>query len=123
MGYRIVLAEDSADIRELMRLHLAVDGRFELVAESDNGDDVLDVVRREQPDVLISDMSLEGTSGVDLIRALRSECPTCKILVFSGYASASPAVVSSAGADRVMEKTVDSFEDVIVAAAELCEAS
>lgn len=121
MGYRVVLAEDSPDIRDLMRLHLTVDGRFEVVAESENGDDVLDLVRREQPDVLISDMSLEGTSGVHLIRTLRQECPDCKILVFSGYASASPQTVSEAGADRVLEKTVDSFEDVVVAAAELCE--
>jgi DNA-binding NarL/FixJ family response regulator len=121
VGYRVILAEDSPDIRDLMRLHLTVDGRFEVVAESENGDDVLELVRREQPDVLISDMSLEGTSGVNLIQALRDECPTCKILVFSGYASATPAAVSQAGADRVLEKTVDSFEDVVVAAATLCE--
>ena len=122
MGYRVVLAEDSADIRDLIKLHLTVDGRFEVVAESDNGDDVLDAVRHEQPDLLISDMSLEGTSGVPLIRSLRAQCPACKILVFSGYATASPQMVSDAGADRVLEKTVASFEDVVVAATDLCEA-
>src|SRR5687768_1682669 len=90
LGYRVLLAEDSADIRDLLKLHLAVDGRFEVVAESENGDRVLELVRREQPDLLISDMSLEGTSGVELIESLRAECPSCKILVFSGYASATP---------------------------------
>jgi DNA-binding NarL/FixJ family response regulator len=118
----VLLAEDAADIRALMKLHLAVDGRFEVIAESENGDEVLDLVRREQPDLLISDMSLEGTSGLPLIEGLKRECPACKILVFSGFASATRDLVAQAGADRVMEKTVHSFEEIVSAAAELCEA-
>ena len=122
MGYRVLLAEDTPDIRDLMKIHLAVDGRFEVVGETENGDHVLELVRREQPDLLISDMTLEGTSGIALIQALKQECPSCKIIVFSGFASTTPAIVAEAGADRIMEKTVDSFEDVVAAAAVLCEA-
>lgn len=122
MSYRVLLAEDTADIRDLMRFHLSVDGRFDVVAETENGDEVLQMARSEQPDLLITDMSLEGVSGVPLIEALRRECPACKILVFSGLAGSSRAHVSQAGADGVMEKTVHSFEEVVEAAAALCEA-
>lgn len=120
MSYRVLLAEDAADIRDLMKFHLSVDGRFDVVAETENGDEVLRIARSEQPDLLITDMSMEGASGVPLIEALRRECPDCKILVFSGLASSTRARVSRAGADGVMEKTVHSFEDVVAAAAALC---
>ncbi|MQB01146.1 MAG: response regulator [Actinobacteria bacterium] len=122
MGYRVLLAEDTADIRDLMKLHLSVDGRFEVVAETESGDEVLELARDEQPDLLITDMTLDGTSGVPLIQAMRRECPGCKILVFSGLAGSSRDTVSDAGADGVMEKTVHSFEEVVAAALALCEA-
>jgi two-component system response regulator DesR len=122
MGYRVLLAEDTADIRDLLKLHLSVDGRFDVVAETENGDEVVRLARQEQPDLLITDMSLEGVSGVSLIETLRRECPACKILVFSGFGSSTRARVAEAGAHGVMEKTVHSFEEVVAAAAALCEA-
>jgi len=118
-----MLAEDAADIRDLMRFHLMMDGRFDLVGESGDGDDLVALVQREQPEVLISDMSLPGMNGLGLIETLRRECPACKILVFSGFAMASREMVSEAGADAVMEKTVHSFEEVVERAAALCAAS
>jgi NarL family two-component system response regulator LiaR len=122
MGYRVLIAEDAVDIRDLMRLHLAVDGRFEVIAETGNGDEVLQLARHEQPDLLITDMTLEGVGGIPLIEALRRECPSCKILVFSGLAGPTRELVSEAGAHRVLEKTVHSFDQVVEVAAALCEA-
>jgi DNA-binding NtrC family response regulator len=46
--------------------------------------EALDAVRTRAPDLLISDVAMPLISGVDLAIQMRKQCPTCKILLFSG---------------------------------------
>jgi CheY-like chemotaxis protein len=50
--------------------------------------EALVAVRVKAPDLLISDVMMLGLSGVDLAIQVHTECPDCKILLFSGYADA-----------------------------------
>jgi DNA-binding response OmpR family regulator len=49
--------------------------------------EALAAVRLDVPDLLISDVSMPGLSGVDLAIQMRAQCPECKILLFSGQAA------------------------------------
>ena len=49
--------------------------------------EALDAATCEPPDLLISDVSMPQLSGVDLAIRIQEECPTCKILLFSGQAA------------------------------------
>ena len=48
---------------------------------------VLEEARRMEPDLLISDVSMPGMSGIDLAIEMRKIYPRCKTLLFSGQAS------------------------------------
>ncbi len=56
-----------------------------VVAESGDGRDVVEIFRREQPDVVLMDLRLPGFSGVEAIIALRKEFPASRVIVVTTY--------------------------------------
>lgn len=67
---RIVLAEDHGDVREFIRGLL--EPEFELITATD-GDEAWELVCREMPDLLISDVMMPGRSGTELCRDIKAE--------------------------------------------------
>jgi DNA-binding response OmpR family regulator len=49
--------------------------------------EALTAARLDNPDLLISDVSMPCLSGIDLAIQIRAQCPKCKILLFSGQAN------------------------------------
>jgi DNA-binding NarL/FixJ family response regulator len=82
---RLMLVEDHI----LMRLGLASATQIEedmvVVAEAEDGRQALESFRKHRPDVVIVDLRLPGMSGLELIKALRSESRDVKMLVLTSY--------------------------------------
>jgi DNA-binding NarL/FixJ family response regulator len=68
---RIVIADDHALVVEGLRLCFGTDPDFEVVAVAENGDQLLEAVRRENPDLAVVDISMPGLNGIDAVRAIR----------------------------------------------------
>ena len=60
---------------------------MEVVAEVNNGDEVLESFRKAKPDVVLVDLRLPGMDGIQVIRALRKESAEIRIVVLSSYAT------------------------------------
>lgn len=54
-----------------------------LVAEAQNGAEVLDFVRESECDVIVLDINMPGRSGLDLLRELKDRFPRVKVLILS----------------------------------------
>ena len=82
---RIVVADDHTIVREGLKQLLNAAGEFEVVAEARNGHEVIERVRSLDFDVLLLDLSMPGTSGIELIKQVRAEKPALRILVLSTH--------------------------------------
>jgi DNA-binding NarL/FixJ family response regulator len=80
---RIVIADDHAIVREGLKQVLAAAGDFTVIAEAQNGAEVMQHVRGHEFDVLLLDMSMPGKSGIELIKQVHVEKPKLRILVLS----------------------------------------
>jgi DNA-binding NarL/FixJ family response regulator len=80
---RIVIADDHTIVREGLMQLLAAAGDFEVVGEARDGHEVMTLVRDLDFDVLLTDMSMPGKSGVELIKQVKSEKPRLRILVLT----------------------------------------
>jgi DNA-binding NarL/FixJ family response regulator len=80
---RIVVADDHTIVREGLKQLLTAAGDLEVVAEAQNGHEVMERVRALDFDVLLLDMSMPGKSGIELIKQVHSEKPKLRILVLS----------------------------------------
>jgi CheY-like chemotaxis protein len=82
---RILVVEDSEEVRELIVLLLEGEGFS--VDSCEDADQALAKVRRERPDLILTDLMLGATSGLDLITRIRSDLapPVPPIVVCSGF--------------------------------------
>jgi PAS domain S-box-containing protein len=69
-GVRVLVVEDEADARHLLAAVLQKRGARVFMASS--GTEALEVLQRERPDVLLSDIALQDMDGYELIRKVRS---------------------------------------------------
>ena len=80
---RVVLADDHAILRGgLKEIMLSVDG-MELIGEASSGSELIELLRHTMPDVVMTDMTMPGICGIDLISRIHSQYPALPILVLS----------------------------------------
>ena len=79
---RILTIEDQPAVRSGMAAYLE-DSGFEML-QADNGNTGLELFRRESPDVVLCDLRLPGTDGLDVLSAIAGESPETPVIVVSG---------------------------------------
>lgn len=71
MAARIVAADDEADIRRLVAFTLRRRGY--VVLEASSGDEALDLIRQERPDLAVLDVLMPGLSGIQVAEAMAED--------------------------------------------------
>lgn len=105
MNIRVGIVDDHEIVRAGLRLFLEEQDDLEVVAEASNGKDALDVVRNEQIDVLLLDLTMPRFSGLEALPSLKARAPHTAILVFSGLPEEQYAVnLIRKGADGYLHK-------------------
>ena len=110
---KILVVDDHPIVRAgLVRL-LAGDGRF-TVSEAATGRDALTMFRGTRPDLVILDLNLPGVSGLEMIRRLRHDDETARILVLSMHDDAIHVVRAlEAGAAGYLSKDAPPAEILV----------
>ncbi len=72
MNPRVVIADDDADIRALVRIS-AIRAGLEVVAEAANGDEALAAIRLLVPELAILDVTMPGLTGLEICRLVRAD--------------------------------------------------
>ncbi len=84
---RLLLVDDHILLRQGTRALLGAAPDIQVVAETGEGREALELARRLQPDITLLDIRLQDMSGVDVARALRQDLPRIKVLILSAYHS------------------------------------
>jgi signal transduction histidine kinase len=103
---RVLVADDTPDIRLLLRNSLGLHEAFQVVAEASDGVESIREAARHRPDVVILDLAMPLMDGLEAIPAIRRRSPHSKIVVLSVFpAERMAGPVLEAGADAYLEKT------------------
>lgn len=81
--FRVVLADDVADTRSVVRLVLERSGRFEVVGEAADGEQAIELAGRHQPDLVLLDLSMPVLGGFEALPVIRERAPQAKVVVLS----------------------------------------
>jgi DNA-binding NarL/FixJ family response regulator len=82
---RVLLIDDHPIVRSGIRMLLEQAEDILVVAEADRGDDVVQLLRRHTPDIVLLDMEMPGKSGVDVAREIQDAGVPVRILALSAY--------------------------------------
>ena len=80
---RVLLADDHQIVRDGLKRILSATTDVEVTGEAASGDEALALVKANDYDLALLDMSMPGLSGIDLIKRLKIEKPALRLLVLS----------------------------------------
>jgi CheY-like chemotaxis protein len=104
---RVLVVEDSADIRGLWRMWLTFSGF--LVDEASNGSEAITLARSTPPDLVLMDLCMPVMDGVEAIRLLRADAATSEVpivVITAQGTDESAQRAAEAGADAYVDKPV-----------------
>lgn len=102
---RVMLADDHTLVREGLKQLLSAAPGINVAGEAGDGDAALALVRAEDFDVAVLDLSMPGLSGIDLIKRVLREKPRLRVLVLSMHGEQQYAVRAlKAGASGYLTK-------------------
>jgi len=104
----ILVAEDDGDLRAWLREVLENEGYA--VMEAANGREAMEIVRRANVDLCITDLAMPEQEGIETIRLLKEEYPKLKIIAISGaFGGTFLEIAKLLGAGAALLKMRDEF--------------
>jgi DNA-binding NarL/FixJ family response regulator len=104
---RVLVADDSAGVRELLVLLLNMEQTFTVVGEARDGEAAVSMAKQLQPDLVILDVSMPRLDGIEALPKVRAVSPSSRVVIFSGESDENvEAEARAAGATAVIAKDV-----------------
>ncbi len=106
--YSIVVIDDHPLFRRGVRELLDMEPSIEVVGEAGNREQALEVVREHEPDLIVLDLNIKGSSGLEILSALKDEDPSRRIVILTVSDSGKDLTACiQAGADGYFLKDSD----------------
>ena|SRR5215213_8787456 len=84
-GYEVLLVDDVADLRFMLRLNLEGSGQFRVVAEASNGVEGVELAREHRPDLVLLDIAMPVKDGIEALPEIREVSPESRVVVLSSF--------------------------------------
>ena len=117
MAVRVLVADDDALMRRLLRTFLDAHPELTLVGEAADGRSALALAASLRPDAVVLDRTMPDLDGLAAAKAIREQLPACRIVIFSGQDAADGvADTRAAGVDLYVVKHggLDGLADAVL---------
>ena len=85
---RIVLAEDQAMVRGALVALLKLEPDLEIVGDAADGEIAWDLIKRHQPDILVSDIEMPKLTGLELAQRVKDQANHIRVVIVTTFARA-----------------------------------
>ncbi len=82
---KIILCDDQAVIRDGLEMLLTLEQDFQVVGSASDGAEAIELAAQKQPDLILMDLKMPGTNGIEATRQIHARFPHIKILVLTTY--------------------------------------
>ena len=109
MGDKVLAVDDELQMRDLLNLFLTRDGYDVLLAS--NGEDAIELAKKENPQIILLDIKMPGIDGIEVCRRLKANRKTqsIPIIVITALGDHKMEAIA-AGADDFISKPIDMLE-------------
>jgi len=117
---RILIADDHEIVRTGLKQILREEYPFAEIEDAEDGNALVDKAVQKNWDIIISDLTMPGMTGIDALKVIKEKCPGCPVLILSMYPEEQYAIrVIKAGAagylskDMAQEQLINAVRKVI----------
>jgi DNA-binding NarL/FixJ family response regulator len=82
---KILLCDDQAVIRDGLEMLLNLEKDIQVIAIAKDGAEAVELATKKQPDLVLMDLKMPGTNGIEATRQIRTNFPGIKVLVLTTY--------------------------------------
>jgi DNA-binding NarL/FixJ family response regulator len=105
MPIRVLLADDSGNVRKLLRSFLE-EAEIDVCGEASNGLVALEEAERCKPDLVVLDLAMPKMNGAEVASILKKKMPGIKIILFTMYGTnIGKSLTAAIGFDAVLFKS------------------
>jgi DNA-binding NarL/FixJ family response regulator len=105
MRKRVLIADDSTSVRDVIRSFLRDHQEIEICGEAVDGLDTIQKAQRLKPDLILLDLVMPEINGAVVASILKQKMPNVRIILFTMYSeNVSKAFSSAVGIDAVLSK-------------------
>lgn len=80
----VIIVDDHLVVRDSLKILFSTIDGYEIIDEADSGEQLLKIIDKNIPDIIILDITMPGILGTILAKHLNHKYPTVKIILFSG---------------------------------------
>ena len=80
---KLILVDDHPLFREGIAARLSMNDNIEIIAEADNGRQLLEQLKTLQPDIVMMDISMPEINGMDALEIIKEKFPNLKVIILS----------------------------------------
>lgn len=111
----LIIAEDHQSLIDGIKVYLEHEDDIKVVGEANDGEKLLELVNKKQPDVVLVDIRMPKMDGITATKAIKKDFPDCKIIAFSMFDQEEAVVqMAEAGASGYVMKNA-SLKEVLAA--------
>lgn len=82
---RLAIAEDHQSLIDGITLLLELESNISIVGTANNGEDLINIVRKQKPNVIITDIRMPKLDGINATKIIKKEFPETKVIAFTMY--------------------------------------
>jgi DNA-binding NarL/FixJ family response regulator len=102
----IFIVDDHQIVRDGISALLTKTGNIHIAGEAANAEEAMLMLKKKQPDVLITDIAMPGISGIELTKLVKEKYPQIEVIIFSSHSEGENVVNAlDAGAKGILPKT------------------
>ncbi|MFY0482377.1 response regulator [Flavobacterium sp. PLA-1-15] len=81
----VIIAEDHQALIDGIKLSIEYEDDIQVIGEANDGEMLVELVRKKQPDVVITDIRMPKCDGISATRIIKKEFPQIKVIAFSMF--------------------------------------
>lgn len=82
---KILLCDDQAVIRDGLEMLLNLEKDIQVIATAQDGAEAVELAAQKKPDLILMDLKMPGTNGIEATRQIHARFPDIKVLVLTTY--------------------------------------
>lgn len=82
---KVMIADDHILMREGIKQLLEFDGKIEVIAEANDGEECLEKLKTVKPEVLLLDINMPKKNGIEVLKSIRNQNLKVKVLILTVY--------------------------------------
>jgi len=100
---KILIVEDNNHARQALTALMSMENGIKVTAEASNGQDAIDTIQHQMPDLVLMDMQMPVMDGLNATKIIKQKWPAIKIIILTIHAECRTEVLA-AGADMFLIK-------------------